>query len=364
MFIKKALAAAAITLACFAASAQSTISRDTLTKDLSTYVKYLEETHPDPYTAFGGRVGFYLSLDEVKQSIPTKGCSAEKFGQMLLAFSSTLEDGHTFIYTTAAAPSKSVLRLPITLHVATDGLYISGIAEQYGTFMGGKLLEIEKTPLDTVLKKVAKTRPSEHMSGAFRAVRSIIKSYSGLSAIIPLSESKVTLTIALKDKSVKTLTLSYLSDSLFKQSKMSARPNSTGISSIKYMDYQPIGKKKDLMYFKFRSIVDRDVFAYMKQIGMTDENDQILKYIYSGCLKQEVPADRAVAIQNIPSLTETFRNMLLDMKASGIKNLVIDLRDNTGGFTPIVLPSLYLFLGDKFLATRVPDHSPESLLYI
>jgi len=357
MFIKKALAAAAITLACFAASAQSTISRDTLTKDLSTYVKYLEETHPDPYTAFGGRVGFYLSLDEVKRSIPTKGCSAEKFGQMLLAFSSTLEDGHTFIYTTAAAPSKSVLRLPITLHVATDGLYISGIAEQYGTFMGGKLLEIEKTPLDTVLKKVAKTRPAENRYGAFRAVRSIIKSYSGLSAIIPLSESKVTLTVVLKDKSVKTLTLSYLPDSLYKQCKMSDRPNSTGISTSKYIDYQLIGKKKNLMYFKFGSIVDRDVFAYMKQIGMTDENDQILKYIYSGCLKQEMPADKAVAIQNIPSLTETFRNMLLEMKASGIKNLVIDLRDNTGGFTPIVLPSLYLLWGDKFLATPMGTRS-------
>jgi hypothetical protein len=356
MFTKKALVVAAIILANIAANAQTTISHDTLTKDLSTFVKYLEETHPDPYTAFGGRVGFYRSLEEVKRSIPIQGCSAEKFGQILQAFSSTLEDGHTFVYQ-SSTPKRSLLQLPITVQAATDGMYISGLTEENSAFLGGKLLEIEKIPLDTILRKIGKTHPSENRYGALRAARSLIRSYSGLGAIIPLKDGKVTFTVALKNKSIRQLTLSYLADSLIKQLKMSRRPNSTGISSSKYMSYQLVGKKMDMMYFRLGSIVDRDVFAYMKQIGMSDENDQILKYTYSSCLKQKMDSNRSAAIQNIPSLTETFRNMLLEMKAKGVKSLVIDLRDNSGGFTPIVLPSLYLLWGDKFLSTQMGTQS-------
>lgn len=356
MFTKKVLATTAIILASIAVSAQTTISRDTLTKDFLTYVRYLEETHPDPYTAFGGRLGFYQSLEKVKASIPSQGCSTEKFTQMLQSFSSTLEDGHTFFYQTAA-PKKSSLQLPLTVQSATDGMYIKGIAEEHSRFLGGKLLEVENIPIDTIIREVSRIRPAENRFGALRAARTLISSYSGLSNIIPLNEDKVTFTIALTDKSIKKLTLSYLPDSLLKQCRMSKRPNSTGISNDRYINYQLIGRAKDMMYFKFGSIIDRDAFAYMKQIGMKDANDQILKYTYSGCLKQEMPADKSVAIQNIPSFTETFRNMLLEMKAKGITKLVIDLRDNSGGFTPIVYPSLYLLWGDMFLSTPMETQS-------
>ena len=40
--------------------AQSLFPKDSLKADFREFIKDLEETHPDPYTAFGGKV-FYLS---------------------------------------------------------------------------------------------------------------------------------------------------------------------------------------------------------------------------------------------------------------------------------------------------------------
>ncbi|WP_418535785.1 hypothetical protein [Odoribacter laneus] len=41
-------------------SAQSLFPKDSLKADFREFIKDLEETHPDPYTAFGGKV-FYPS---------------------------------------------------------------------------------------------------------------------------------------------------------------------------------------------------------------------------------------------------------------------------------------------------------------
>ncbi len=41
----------------------------------------------------------------------------------------------------------------------------------------------------------------------------------------------------------------------------------------------------------------------------------------------------------------------MEMKENRAENLIIDLRDNGGGFTPITLPTLYQLYGDKYLET-------------
>jgi hypothetical protein len=62
-----------------------------------------------------------------------------------------------------------------------------------------------------------------------------------------------------------------------------------------------------------------------------------------------MPNDVNKALAKIPSFSDEFGKMLHVMKKSKSKNLIIDLRGNSGGFTPITLPTLYQLWGDKYL---------------
>lgn len=64
-----------------------------------------------------------------------------------------------------------------------------------------------------------------------------------------------------------------------------------------------------------------------------------------------MPADTLQAIRQLPSLSEVFAHMLKEMKKEASSTLIIDLRNNSGGWTPIVLPTLYQLFGDHFLQT-------------
>lgn len=64
-----------------------------------------------------------------------------------------------------------------------------------------------------------------------------------------------------------------------------------------------------------------------------------------------MPADTLLAIRQLPSLSEVFAHMLKEMKKEASSTLIIDLRNNSGGWTPIVLPTLYQLFGNHFLQT-------------
>lgn len=61
-----------------------------------------------------------------------------------------------------------------------------------------------------------------------------------------------------------------------------------------------------------------------------------------------MPDNEEEALAKIPSFSEVFEKMLLEMKKNKSKNLIIDLRGNGGGFTPITIPTLYQMWGDKY----------------
>ena len=89
----------------------------------------------------------------------------------------------------------------------------------------------------------------------------------------------------------------------------------------------------------------------------TGDFDTTYNDVIEGCegfleyLKQDMPADTLQAIRQLPSLSEVFAHMLKEMKKEASSTLIIDLRNNSGGWTPIVLPTLYQLFGDHFLQT-------------
>ncbi len=79
--------------------------------------------------------------------------------------------------------------------------------------------------------------------------------------------------------------------------------------------------------------------------------DRLLKMVYDNILKQPMPENQDDAIAALPSFHETFAGMLVEMKNAGAPYLVIDLRNNDGGFTPIIFRTLYQLWGERYHTT-------------
>lgn len=126
--------------------------------------------------------------------------------------------------------------------------------------------------------------------------------------------------------------------------------NSWKAYTDKQLAYQFIDNDKQIMLININSIMARDNFEYMQKQGLKDLYRQIGFY-YRDILKQDMPADTLQAIRQLPSLSEVFAHMLKEMKKEASSTLIIDLRNNSGGWTPIVLPTLYQLFGDHFLQT-------------
>ena len=97
----------------------------------------------------------------------------------------------------------------------------------------------------------------------------------------------------------------------------------------------------------------RDNIEISKEWGMDYYTD--LKYCYEQTFHRPMPSDTLQAISELPSFSEEFSKMLQQMKKYHSTNLIIDLRGNSGGWTPIIRPTLYQLWGDEYLKKNMGD---------
>ncbi len=102
------------------------------------------------------------------------------------------------------------------------------------------------------------------------------------------------------------------------------------------------------MYLRMKSVMAKECFLDMQKKNMP-ELKSMLDYVYKQYLNKKTPENVDTAIAHMPVFANIFRNMLLEMKQNNTQNLIIDLRGNGGGWTPITLPTLYMMYGDNFL---------------
>ena len=170
-----------------------------------------------------------------------------------------------------------------------------------------------------------------------------------LRQLFPEMKDNLHLSLLTPDGKSRGLTLPLLSRQEVQNTPMQHN-NSWKAYTDKQLAYQFIDNDKQIMLININSIMARDNFEYMQKQGLKDLYRQIGFY-YRDILKQEMPADTLLAIRQLPSLSEVFAHMLKEMKKEASSTLIIDLRNNSGGWTPIVLPTLYQLFGDHFLQT-------------
>ncbi|MCL2040679.1 MAG: S41 family peptidase [Bacteroidales bacterium] len=322
------------------------VSGDTLTADFKYFIKLLEETHPDPYTGFGGKVFFHKEASDMEQQL-RNGATLDEFTSLVLSFISNLEDGHTSIESIPSNTDVANLRLPIEFMVIQDGLIVSKISKDKEKFIGSKFHGINGVSLSELCKDVGKLRPMENIYGKYNWLSIWLRNYRQMRSLLPDMQEKASIILETLDGNTETIELMYISIDSCANVEMTEIPKYAKIQDdFLFHDYLDEGKQ--VMYFKMSTVMAREPFTYMKDNGW-GQMENILQNFYTYDLKKEMPDNIDEAIAAIPNLSDVFRQMLEQMKTDNAKYLIIDLRSNGGGFTPIVYPTLYMLYGDAYL---------------
>ncbi len=322
-----------------------TLSSDSLANDFLFFCDMLEETHPDPYTGFGGRPFFHIERDLMANRIANDSLSLNDFCDILNEFTVPLKDLHTFVQ----YPQSDVLKIKyvqrISFNVLNDGLMVSGIAEPYSNYLGSRLLSINDVSVDTLADRMTKIKPSENSIGNLQNLSSWGNQDEILDKLGIMVKDSVCYKFLTVNSDTVLLELPVVEREHVADVEMS-RLNSKLTLPQDNLQFAFMDDDDNIMYLRLSSVMARENYKYCHENGWNNALSDISYYYQSS--GKEMPEDINDAINAIPSFTEEFSKMLMMMKEKDSENLIIDMRGNGGGWTPITQPSMIMMFGDDY----------------
>lgn len=349
-----ATALASLCLATTAAAQQNVIARDTLLADFDLFVEYVEATHPDPYTPLGGRPFFALECQRMRGQILSQPMTKDQFIEMLSGMLSKLHDGHTWIRTATSRPEVEG-RVGLYLRAIPDGVIFNTLPEEYRQYLGMRLKAVDGVPVEKFVDAAEARYGCENRSSALTKLCNTGTNLSTYARVLPRLRDSLTLTASDMQDAEYTFSLPVIP-----QEQWQAYNNGTRFSYLPHdkrfdagnLEYRTIehGDTK-AMYMRIAGIYGRECFEYMHDNGMPGLRDN-LSYFYNRFMGEPMPEETEEAIRRTPAFSEKFAEMLAEMKRDGTETLIIDLRNNGGGWTPITLATIYMLYGDDYLTTN------------
>lgn len=309
-----------------------------LLEDYDFFFSQLEAAHPDPYTAFGGEKAFHRKVKSLRKSLVlSDSLDADVLQTRIAEFLVPLHDGHTYCGHPSYRMLDSTLYTPIALQPMSDGFFVWSSTDEYGDLLGARLESVGGLSVDELLQRLAVYTTAENVYGLYSAVEwqqltnqalaLALDDFDGRSVEMRFTTPSDTDTTVM----VRLLPLDEARGSQYVSTPVDDRfPGGN-------LEYKWADREHGVMAFKSRTIVSRDCLAYMQESGM-EEYESTKSWAWG-----DMPLD------SIPSMAGRFGAMLEEMKEAGAQHLIIDLRGNGGGWTPIVYATLYQLFGDEFL---------------
>jgi hypothetical protein len=336
-----------LTILFLSLTANRSLAQDSLLQwedviaDIRQLANIIENTHPDPYIAGGGRIAFHRRLHETLNAVPKGGMTVADFISLLRPFVAAVGDQHTSIYSEYPADPSKPGGVPFVFDIVGKDLFvIAAFQEADSTYVGARLISVEGVATDELIRRFSEREGVENEYFALRQLGQhdlLFEPY--LKELIPEWEdtTKITFQFRLPAGKIENL----------------VRSTQIGISST---TLRHLGKshvdlpKTDSSYFLFQFI---DPFQSGEEIGY-------LRVDYMGEYREahEMAVSRGKEdytpnqLAMFPSATETFRNMVIEMKQKGTDVLIVDIRDNGGG-NFIMGPILVYFLYGKQKLTEM-----------
>lgn len=307
--------------------------------DFDYLVEKLIETHPDPYSGFGGPIEFFRKKMQASELI-TDSMTNEEFVILLNQFLANLNDGHTSIFF-PENENEIKKNFPLTFNISADKIFVQNSTDEYSKLKGSQILEINEVPIKQLLNKTKLFEPSENISGEYYNLIKII--YNSQLSQKFFSTDQLKFTFYSDKGKIFSIEVPYREQVKFipEKSKIDFK-NDNGL-----LYWSMIGKNKNIGYLAWNSILSREVVENAFK-NSPDEAKRDLNWAFS-YLKEKQTGNVENDINKIPSLYEQFYQLGNAMKKNKSRYLILDLRKNNGGMTPIVEPLLYILFGNNYL---------------
>ncbi len=336
----------ALVLATGALDAQhNVLERNLLIEDVRQLADILETTHPDPYSHGGGRIAFHRRLHEVLRSIPRDGMTRDEFIKLLRPFVAAIGDQHTSIYTNYETDRAAPGGLPFVFEPIERSLYVLvPFSPSDNEYIGSRLVSVEGVPLDSLVERFSLVEGMENEYFALREFgRGNLLSRPYLQELLPEWSDFTSITFELQRSSgeIEEITRR-LPVPLARLSLPESRIDLPSTDDSGFLcDFLGVpGYEHEIAYLR---VDHMQGYREAKEMAVA--------------VGAESLTDNELA--RIPSVTESFRSFVIEMKRKSTQALIIDIRKNGGG-NYMMAPILVYFLYGKDVLTSIPKEIARS----
>lgn len=318
----------------------SLLEQQALIEDIRQLANIIENTHPDPYSAGGGRIAFHRRLHQTLNAVPDSGMSANDLIRLLRPFVAAVGDQHTEIYSDYPADDGGPGGLPFVFDVVEEDLYvIAAFQETDKEFVGAVLVSIEGVTTAELVDRFSRLEGVENKYYALRQLgrhNLLFRAY--LKELVPewKDTTQIAFQLQLPTGEVRDLVRSV-------PVVITGALSHLGTSHVDL----PETDSSDFGFEFIDPLKTGEEIGYLRVDFMEGYREAHEMNVARG--REDLTRDQLALF---PSATETFRRMVIDMKERGTDALIIDLRKNGGG-NFIMAPALVYFLYGKQRLTAI-----------
>jgi hypothetical protein len=347
------------------------LTRDQLIEDARQLKNLIESCHPDPYLNTGGKIGFNLSFYEMLNKIPEKGMDTDDFWWLLSGFLAGMEDGHTFLFPASQPDYSNPGGIPWRFRILADSsIVVTRVSNpEHLKFIGCHVLNINKVEAGLLLKEVANLYPMENYFDHFRNLQVYLWYSDYMKRLFPGWEPGEAVEVLLEkaDGKTESLTLSTGANAVYKtigtEKSIIDLPATTRCDFVfdwlradKSTAYMCLSKQDEFreyakqMHAGLKTIQDPSTLeAYRNQYL------EVGHQYYERYNGKPGPDSLELLIDGMPSFTELMKDVVYRLKENNTQNLIIDLRNNSGGVSLMSEILVYFLYGKEKMAALEND---------
>jgi hypothetical protein len=346
-------------------SPDARLSQEALRADIRQLARFIEETHPDPYSRAGGRIAFHRRVDELLRSVPTEGMTVEGFFRYVRPLVASLRDGHTHIRA-PTAPAAAQAPLPLEFEAVEERLYVSRVHQtELRPLLGATLVGVEGVSFAELATRMEAARGADNRYHNLSHLADALRSPSGLGDLLERQglAGPVRFELRKPDGTRVTVPVEAVSGTpgqpLAPPSRLAVpEPNAADLA------WSFLNPDKSVAYLRIDSMGRyREAFEVWRSTGFTMPlGDHLTSVARAAGHPELTGVDERIAV--IPAATDTFRELFAAMRRERTATLIVDLRRNRGGNSMIgnVL-GYFLYPVDRLVSTetgfQVPRYSAQ-----